>query len=121
MGHSSNSSYWQSGLSAPSNLPYYYHLILLSKLLVVNRGSADAICALALFMTQLLHVLLAWTILLLKNRIGFDVLELGLESVDVVPVRAAVGTTSSIGELVPVVLRLGTRRAPAPSNVSKRR
>jgi len=86
--------------------------LVLSNLLLVNGGSANAVCALTLFMVQLLHVLFGWTILLLEDRVSLNMLELGLEPVDVMAVGAAVGTTSSIGELVPIVLRLGPWRAP---------
>ena len=51
-------------------------------------------------------------ICLLKDGIGFDSFEFGLEIANGVAVRAAVGTTTGIGEVVAIVLRFVTRSAP---------
>ena len=51
-------------------------------------------------------------VLLLENRIRFDSLKLGLEVTDSVTVRAAIGTTTGIGEVVAIILGLVTRSAP---------
>lgn len=107
-------------MQAFARAPQHRRSLLLSNLFLVNGGSANAVRALTLFMTQLLHILLGWTILLLKDRVGLNMLELGFKTIDVVAVGAAVGTTSSIRELVPIVLRLGPGRAPAQWHVSKR-
>lgn len=51
-------------------------------------------------------------VLLLEDRIRLDGLELGLEITDGVTMRAAIGTTTGIGEVVAIILGLVTRSAP---------
>lgn len=51
-------------------------------------------------------------VLLLKNRIRLDSLELGLEITNGVTMRATIGTTTGIGEVVAIILGLVTRSAP---------
>lgn len=51
-------------------------------------------------------------VLFLKDRIRLDSLEFGLEIVDGVTVRAAIGTTTGVGEVVAIILGLVTRSAP---------
>ena len=83
-------------------------------LLFLNAVVADAIRAIPLFETQMLiHPgILCPMIFFLKDRIGLDSLELGLEVTKSMTMRAAVGTTTGIGEVVAIVLRLVTRGAP---------
>ena len=100
-------------LICPAKL-YRHHKdqLLLGQLIFFHGSSANAVCALALLVSQVLHVLLVWTVFLFEDGVGFDMLELGFEAVDVMAVGAAVGTTSGVGELVSVVLRLGSGKAP---------
>ena len=86
--------------------------LLLGKLLIFSGGSTDAVRALALLVGQVFHVLLGRSVFLFEDGVRLDMLELGLEAIDIVTVGAAIGTTSRVGELVAIVLRLGTRRAP---------
>ena len=65
------------------------------------------------------HVLLQVSVILgcamelfLEDRIRLDSLEFGLEIADGVTVRAAIGTTTGIGEVVAIILGLVTRSAP---------
>ena len=51
-------------------------------------------------------------VLLLKDRIRLNSLELGLEITNGVTMRAAIGTTTGIGEVVAIILGLVTRSAP---------
>lgn len=47
-----------------------------------------------------------------KHGIGLDSLELGLEVTDGTTMRTAVRTTTGVGEIVAIVLRLVTGSAP---------
>ena len=51
-------------------------------------------------------------VLLLEDRIRLDSLELGLEITNGVTMRAAIGTTTGVGEVVAIILGLVTRSAP---------
>lgn len=84
-------------------------------LLLFHTGHAGAVSALGLFQAHMLlfHVLvLRSVIVFFKHGLGFDCLELGLEIGDVMPMGAAIGTTTGIGELIAIVLALLTWRAP---------
>jgi len=91
------------------------HQSLLCMFLFFHACSADAIRTLSLFEDQGIFCLvqtLGPMILLLKDRIRLDGLEFGLEVTNGMAVRAAVGTTASIGELVAIVLGFIARDAP---------
>lgn len=84
-------------------------------LLFLNATTADAIRAISLLETQVLiypSIILCPMVFFLKDGIGLDSLELGLEVANGMTVRAAVGTTTGIGEVVTIVLRLVTGSAP---------
>ena len=51
-------------------------------------------------------------VLFLEDRIRLDSLEFGLEVADGVTMRAAIGTTTGIGEVIAIILGLVTRSAP---------
>ena len=51
-------------------------------------------------------------VLFLEDRIRLDSLEFGLEIADGVTMRAAIGTTTGVGEVVAIILGLITRSAP---------
>ena len=57
-------------------------------------------------------IVLCTMVFFLKDRIGFDSLELGLEVANSTTLRTAVGTTTGIGEIVSIILRFVTRGAP---------
>ena len=50
--------------------------------------------------------------LFLEDRIRLDSLEFGLEIADGVTMRAAIRTTTGVGEVVAIILGLVTRSAP---------
>lgn len=83
-------------------------------LLFLNATTADTIRAISLFETQMLICPSSFRpmVFFLKDGIGFDSLELGLEVANGMTMRTAVGTTTGIGEVVAIVLRLVTRGAP---------
>ena len=84
-------------------------------LLFLNATTADTIRAISLLETQMLiypPIILRPMIFFLKDGIGLDGLEFGLEVANGMTMGAAVGTTTGIGEVVPIILRLVTGGAP---------
>lgn len=85
-------------------------------LLFLNATTADAVRAISLLETQMLiytSILLSRSVVFfLKDGIGLDSLEFGLEIANGMTMRAAIGTTTRIGEVVAIVLRLVPRGAP---------
>jgi len=89
--------------------------LLLSRLLLIDASSANAIGALAFLVAHDLVVIFGTMQLLFKDGIGFDGLEFGLEVANGVAVGAAVGATTGVGEVVIVVLGLVAGTAPDTS------
>lgn len=88
---------------------------LLRLFLPVNAGSAGAIGALGFLQANVFFVqmvILSSMEFLLEHGLGLDRLEFGLEVGDGMAVRAAIGTTAGIGEVVPIVLPLFARSTP---------
>lgn len=85
-------------------------------LLFLNATTADAIRAISLLETQMLIypsiILCCPVVFFLKDGICLDRLELGLEVANGMTMGTAVGTTTGIGEVVAIVLRLVTGGAP---------
>lgn len=83
--------------------------------LLLNAGSADAVSTVTLLKIQrLVHfgIVLRPMNILLKDRIGLNSLEFGLETIQTMAVGATIGATTGIGEIVTVVLRLVTWKSP---------
>ena len=57
--------------------------------------------------------------LIFEDWICFNCFKFGLEIVDVVAVRAGIGTATSVGEIVTVVLRLIARSTPITARSAK--
>ena len=92
--------------------------LLLGSFLFLDTSRANAISTLSLFKaTHMSFIILLnlRAILLLEDRISFDGFEFGFEIGDVVAMRAGIGATTRIGEIVAVVLGLVTRGAPTSS------
>ena len=85
-------------------------------LFFLNATTADTIRAISLLEAQMLVypdiILLCSMVFFLKDRIGLNSLKLGLEVANGTTMRTAVGTTTGIGEIVAIVLRLITGGAP---------
>ena len=85
-------------------------------LLFLNTTAADTVRAISLLEAQMLVysgiILLCSMVFFLKDRIGLDSLKLGLEVANGTTMRTAVGTTTGVGEIVAIVLRLITGGAP---------
>ena len=79
-------------------------------LLFLNTTTTKTIRAIALLKPQMLVypgiIFLCSVVFFLKDRIGLNSLKLGLEVANGTTMRTAVGTTTGIGEIVTIVLRL---------------
>ena len=81
----------------------------------LDAATADATSAISLLEVQMvIHpgLIFGTMIFFLKYGIGFNSLKLGLEVANGVTMSTAVGTTTGIGEVVAIVLRLVTRGTP---------
>ena len=81
----------------------------------LNAATTDATSAISLLELQMfIHpgLIFGTMVFFLKYGIGFNSLELGLEVANGMTMSTAVGTTTGIGEVVAIVLRLVTRGAP---------
>ena len=85
-------------------------------LLFFNAATAGTVHTVPLLETQMLihaSIILCSMVFLLKDGISLDGLKLGLEIANGTAMGAAVGTTTGIGEVVAIILRLVTRSAPS--------
>lgn len=83
--------------------------------LLLDARTAGAVSGLGLLQRHVLllqFIALRTMVFFLKHGFGFDGFEFGLEVGDRVTVRAAIGTTTGVGELVPIILTLLARSAP---------
>ena len=85
-------------------------------LLFLNTTTADTIRAIPLLEGQVLVypgiILLCSMVFFLKDRIGLNSLKLGLKVANSTTMRTTVRTTTGIGEIVAIVLRLVTGGTP---------
>ena len=91
------------------------HLDLPRMFFFLNAATADATSAISLLEVQMfIHpgLIFGTMVFFLKYGIGFNSLELGLEVANGMTMSTAVGTTTGIGEIVAIILRLVTRGAP---------
>lgn len=90
--------------------------------LFLNTTTTDTIRAISLFKAQMLVypgiIRLCSMVFFLKDWIGLDSLKLGLEVANGTTMRTAVGTTTGIGEIVAIILRLIAGGAPGGMLIS---